>query len=245
MLDRMCEEKLPTAGGTVGFFPAASTADDSIIVYRGENRGKELIRIPTLRQQRKKENTPHYYALSDFIAPEDSGIEDYLGFFAVTAGRGLEKITGPCIAAGDDYSSIMAKILADRLAEAFAEKLHEMVRKDLWGYAPDENLTLEELLAVKYRGIRPAPGYPPCPDHYDKKQYFPLIEAEARAGISLTESYMMVPGASVSGFIFAHPQSCYYSVGKILEDQAEDYARRCGISLKEAERRLSSVLAYK
>ena len=244
MLDIIVSTGKLTANGVLAFQPAASTGDDSIIVYADDSRAAELLRIPTLRQQRKKEKTPHYYALSDFIAPEDAGVDDYIGFFAVTAGLGAEALAAEYTAAGDDYSAIMVKVLADRLAEAFAERLHEMVRTELWGHAPDENLGLPDLLAVNYEGIRPAPGYPPCPVHHDKAVYFGLLDAEKNAGISLTESHMMVPAASVSGYIFSHPESCYYSVGRILCDQAEDYARRAGIGITEAETRLAPVLAY-
>ena len=244
MLDQIITEKSLKAGGTLAFQPAASTEDDSIIVFSDESRTDELFRIPCLRQQRKKEKTSHYYALSDFVAPLGSGIDDYIGFFAVTAGIGAEELASDYFRANDDYSAIMAKILADRLAEAFAELLHEETRREYWGYAPEEKLDIRELLAVKYKGIRPAPGYPPCPVHNDKRLYFPLLKAEDEIGISLTESNMMVPAASVSGYIFSHPESVYYSVGRILKDQAEDYAERSGISIEEAEKRLSPVLAY-
>ena len=244
ILDMIVDGGRLTANGVLSFMPAASTEDDSIIIYADEDRETQLFRIPTLRQQRKKEKTPHYFALSDFIAPEASGIDDYIGFFAVTAGIGADELASEYAAAGDDYSAIMVKVLADRLAEAFAERLHELVRVELWGHSPDERLGIEDLLAVNYKGIRPAPGYPPCPVHHDKAVYFPHLEAEKRAGITLTESHMMVPAASVSGYIFSHPESCYYSVGRVALDQTQDYAQRNGISLAEAERMLAPVLAY-
>ena len=244
MLDRIIEGSLLRANGTLAFQPAASAADDTIIVYRDEERQEELFRIPTLRQQRRKEKTPHYYALSDFIAPLESGIDDWLGFFAVTAGLGAEELAAEYQSADDDYSAIMVKVLADRLAEAFAEVLHEDVRRELWGSSPEEALGLKDLLAVNYSGIRPAPGYPACPVHNEKRVYFPLLDAERTAGISLTESSMMVPAASVSGYIFAHPDSLYFAVGRIMKDQAEDYARRAGIDTTVAEKRLASILAY-
>lgn len=244
MLDQIIADRSLTANGTLAFQPAASTDDDTIIIYTDDTRSSELFRLPTLRQQRKKEKIPHYYALSDFIAPEGSGINDYIGFFAVTAGHGIEQLTAKYTEAVDDYSAIMAKILADRLAEAFAEAMHEMVRTQLWGYAPEEKLALRELLSVKYDGIRPAPGYPACPAHSEKAVFFPLLDTEKTAGITLTESNMMVPGASVSGYYFSHPESLYYSVGRIMKDQAEDYADRLECSLSEVEKQLAASLAY-
>jgi 5-methyltetrahydrofolate--homocysteine methyltransferase len=185
-------------------------------------------------------------ALADFVAPADSGVADYVGAFAVTAGHGLDGPAGLVAefeAAHDDYSAILAKALADRLAEAFAERLHERIRRELWGYAPDEALSNEELIAERYQGIRPAPGYPACPDHTEKGTVFGLLEAEARAGISLTESYAMLPGASVSGYYLWHPAAHYFGVGRIGRDQLEDYARRKGIGIAEAERWLGPNLA--
>ena len=178
------------------------------------------------------------------MAPRDSGVEDAIGFFANTAGLGLDGIVAELQGRGDDYGAIMAKILADRLAEAFAELLHQKVRRELWGYAPDERLPIEELLKVRYRGIRPAPGYPACPDHTDKAVIFDLLDARRLTGMTLTESAMMIPAASVSGYYFAHPQSIYFAIGKVGEDQVRDFASRKGIPVQEAETRLAAVLAY-
>jgi 5-methyltetrahydrofolate--homocysteine methyltransferase len=244
MLERIVREKRLRANGVVGFWPAASTDRDEIELYADETRTKVIGRIPTLRQQRVKEKTEHYYALSDFIAERESGVPDYFGAFAVTAGIGMERLVEEYEDHNDDYSAILAKIIGDRLAEAFAEHLHERVRKELWGYSPDENLSVEDLLHMRYHGIRPAPGYPPGPDHTDKREIFRLLEAERNAGMGLTESCMMTPGASVSGFYFAHPESVYFSVGRVTREQVEDYAERKGITTQEAERWLASVLAY-
>jgi 5-methyltetrahydrofolate--homocysteine methyltransferase len=183
-------------------------------------------------------------ALADFVAPKESGIPDYLGAFAVTAGHGIDVIVRDFEAAHDDYNAIMIKALADRLAEAFAERMHERVRKEFWGYAPDENLSNDDLIAEAYRGIRPAPGYPACPDHTEKRTLFDLLRAEENAGIILTESFAMVPTAAVSGFYFSHPESRYFGIGRIHKDQVGDYARRKGMSVAEMERWLASILAY-
>ena len=244
LLKKIVTEKSLTANGVVFFYPANSVGDD-IEIYESENRAKKLAVFHTLRQQLLKSdvNDP-YLSLSDFIAPKDSGKIDYLGGFAVTAGIGLEKIVAKFEAAHDDYSSIMAKALADRLAEAFAERLHQMVRKYHWGYAPNENLTTDELIHERYQGIRPAAGYPACPDHTEKKTLFEVLEAEKNTSIHLTESYAMHPGASVSGLYFAHPEAKYFSVGKIGKDQLEDYARRKGMDLKTCEKWLSPNLNY-
>lgn len=205
---------------------------------------EQLEVIHTLRQQNQKaENLPNF-ALADFIAPQESGKTDYIGFFAVTAGIGIEKLVETYEKDHDDYNSIMVKAIADRLAEAFAELMHERVRKEFWGYAPDENLTNEELIKEKYIGIRPAPGYPACPDHTEKKTIFELLQATEKVGISLTESYAMYPTASVSGMYFANPESRYFGLGKIAKDQVMDYAQRKNISLQEAERWLGPVLNY-
>jgi 5-methyltetrahydrofolate--homocysteine methyltransferase len=182
-------------------------------------------------------------ALADFVAPSETGLADYIGAFAVTAGQGLDEIVAEFEAANDDYSAILAKALADRLAEAFAEHLHQRVRRELWGYAPDEALTNTDLIAEKYQGIRPAPGYPACPDHTEKGTLFELLEAESRAGIQLTESFAMWPGAAVSGYYFWNPASAYFGVGRIGRDQLSDYADRKGMPLAEAERWLAPNLA--
>jgi 5-methyltetrahydrofolate--homocysteine methyltransferase len=199
----------------------------------------------TLRQQIAKTGDRPNVALADFVAPRETGLPDHIGAFAVTAGHGLDGQDGLVAefeAAHDDYSAILAKALADRLAEAFAERLHERVRRELWGYAPDEALTNDDLIAERYQGIRPAPGYPACPDHTEKQTLFEVLEAEARAGIRLTESFAMWPGASVSGYYLWHPDSQYFGVGRIERDQLEDYAARKGVPLEEAERWLAPNL---
>lgn len=237
MLDRIVAENLLQANGVVGFFPAMNTGDDVQLFADG----KPLAVFHFLRQQNKKAKNLPNFCLADFIAPEPG--KDYLGLFAVTAGIGLEKLIEQCRAQHDDYSEIMAKALADRLAEAFAERLHEKVRKELWGYAPDEQYTNDELIAETYQGIRPAPGYPACPDHTEKKLLFELLEAE-KVGIRLTESFAMYPAAAVSGFYFSHPESKYFGLGKIAKDQVEDYARRKGMTVQEVEKWLASSLSY-
>ncbi|MCP4196751.1 MAG: methionine synthase [Proteobacteria bacterium] len=242
VLDRIIGDKLLVANGVVGFWPAAHR-DDDVVLFTDETRRVELAVIPTLRQQKMKQKVPYYLSLSDYLAPVDSGIDDYIGLFAVTAGLGAEHAL-EAIAGDDDYLRIMVKVLADRLAEAFAELMHLKVRKELWPYAADEALSLDELLATRYRGIRPAPGYPPCPDHTDKKLIFRLLNATANSQIGLTESFMMTPAASVSGLYFAHPEAKYFSVGKIAEDQVVDYAGRRGQRVEETERWLATVLAY-
>jgi 5-methyltetrahydrofolate--homocysteine methyltransferase len=198
----------------------------------------------TLRQQLSKSAGRPNLALADFVAPRDSGAIDYLGAFAVTAGHGLDALVARYESAHDDYSAILAKALADRLAEALAERLHERVRKELWGYARDESLDNDSLIREAYQGIRPAPGYPACPDHTEKRTLFDLLGAEQRTGLTLTESFAMVPTAAVSGWYFWRPEARYFGVGKILRDQAEDYARRKGMDLATAERWLAPNLAY-
>jgi 5-methyltetrahydrofolate--homocysteine methyltransferase len=196
-----------------------------------------------LRQQNEKPSGNPNLCLADFIAPKESGVPDYIGAFAVSAGIGIEKRLDIFEKQRDDYSSIMLKALADRLAEAFTELLHARVRREFWGYAKDERLTNEEMIAEKYRGIRPAPGYPACPDHTEKGALFELLNPQ-RAGIRLTESYAMYPASSVSGFYLSHPESRYFAVGKVGRDQAADYARRKGMPLAEIERWLGPVLGY-
>ncbi|HZM73064.1 MAG TPA: vitamin B12 dependent-methionine synthase activation domain-containing protein, partial [Candidatus Polarisedimenticolia bacterium] len=246
LLDRLVAEGRLTANAVVGFWPANSVDADDIAVWRDESRTERLATFRTLRQQMAKPPGRPNVALADYVAPVDSGVADFVGAFAVTAGHGLDGLDGLVAefeAAHDDYSAIMAKALADRLAEAFAERLHERVRRELWGYAPDESLSNEDLIAERYQGIRPAPGYPACPDHTEKRTLFSLLDAEARAGMSLTESCAMLPGASVSGYYFWHPESDYFGVGRIGRDQLEDYATRKGIDVAEAERWLSPNLA--
>ncbi|MFW5776524.1 MAG: vitamin B12 dependent-methionine synthase activation domain-containing protein, partial [Spirochaetota bacterium] len=200
--------------------------------------------LPTLRQQQEKKEVPYYLSLCDYVAPKESGVEDWVGAFAVTAGIGIQEMVDEFDAVDDDYSSILVKILADRLAEAFAEYMHMKVRREVWGYAPNESLDLEAMLRIEYQGIRPAPGYPPCPDHRDKETIWKLLGPKERCGIGLTESRMMTPGASVSGFYYSHPQSKYWGVGKLGRDQVSDYARRMGSSIEETEKWLTSVLGY-
>ncbi len=244
LLDRMVAETRLRASGVVGFWPANAEVDD-IAVWRDDERRDRLATFRTLRQQMAKTDARPNVALADFVAPIDSGLADHIGAFAVTAGHGLDGPDGlvaEFTAAHDDYSSILAKALADRLAEAFAERLHEHVRRELWGYAPDEALSNTELIAERYQGIRPAPGYPACPDHTEKRTLFELLEAEARAGMELTESCAMLPGASVSGYYLWNPASHYFGVGRIDRDQLEDYAARKGIPVAEAERWLAPNL---
>lgn len=239
LLKRIVDGKLLTAKAVIGFWPANAVGDDIVL----DVEGKEVV-IHTLRQQVEKTADQPYYALSDFVAQKETGIPDYFGGFALTTGIGCDELVAEFEAAFDDYNSIMAKALADRLAEAFAERMHELVRKDYWGYAKDEALDNEALIKEEYSGIRPAPGYPACPEHTEKGTLFELLDAEARIGLRLTESYAMYPTAAVSGFYFAHPQSRYFGLGKITKDQVEDYAVRKNMPLEEVERWLSPNLAY-
>jgi len=243
MLDRIVDGKLLTAKGIAGLFPANSRGDD-IVVWETEAKDKVRGVFSTLRSQEKKQGGGANPSLADFIAPEESGRTDWLGAFAVSAGFGSVELEEEYRDAGDDYSAILSKVLADRLAEAFAEDLHRRVRTELWGYDKGEALSLDELLAVKYRGIRPAFGYPACPDHSDKKLLFSMLDAENRLGLRLSESAMMIPAASVSGLYFAHPLAYYFGVGNIGRDQVGDYARRKGVSASEAERQLRQHLGY-
>jgi 5-methyltetrahydrofolate--homocysteine methyltransferase len=242
MLDKIVSERWFTAHAAFGFWPANSHGDD-IFVYADEAREDPLAVLHSLRQQLSKREGRNNVALADFAAPRESGLADYVGAFTVTAGIGEDEIADRFKRANDDYSAIMVKALADRLAEAFAERLHYLVRREYWGYSPDEKLSNEELIAEQYRGIRPAPGYPAQPDHTEKGTVFKLLES-GRIGVELTESFAMWPGAAVCGLYFSHPQSAYFGVGKIERDQVEDYARRKGWSVAEAERWLMSVLNY-
>ncbi|WP_349357716.1 methionine synthase [Stappia sp.] len=244
MLDEIVRDRLLSPKGVVGFWPAAARGDD-IVLFADETRATECAVLHTLRQQMERASgTRANLAMADFVAPEDSGIADYVGGFAVTAGHGEDDIVARYVKDGDDYNKILAQALADRLAEAFAERLHERVRREFWGYAPQENLSVEDLIAEKYQGIRPAPGYPAQPDHTEKQTLFDLLDAPTTAGITLTESFAMWPGSSVSGLYFAHPDSHYFGVGRIERDQIEDYARRKGWDVAEAERWLAPILNY-
>ncbi|WP_276348817.1 methionine synthase [Daejeonella sp. JGW-45] len=243
LLDKLLKDKSLRANGVIGFWPANSVGDD-IELYTDDTRTKVYKTIHTLRQQAEKPEGEPYYALADFVAPKESGIPDYWGGFAVTAGIGVDELVAQYEKNYDDYNSIMVKALADRLAEAFAERMHEMVRKEYWAYSKDEALSNEELIKEKYAGIRPAPGYPACPDHTEKATLFEILDAENATGIYLTESYAMYPTAAVSGFYFAHPQSRYFGLGKIEKDQVEEYAVRKGMPLEDVERWLSPNLSY-
>lgn len=242
MLDQLIADGSLHAHGIVGLYPANAVSQDDVKVV--DEAGKELTTFHFLRQQGKKSSSVPNLSLADFVAPLESGKHDYIGGFAVTAGDGLDPIVKKFEAEHDDYSSIMAKAIADRLAEAFAELLHQKVRMELWGYAKDEKLGYEELIKETYAGIRPAPGYPACPDHTEKRLLFDLLQVEQHTGIYLTESFAMHPAASVSGFYFAHPGSRYFGLGKIEKDQVEQYAQRKGFSLEEMEKWLSPNLNY-
>lgn len=242
MLDKVVAETWFGAKGVIGFWPAQAQGDD-IVLYTDETRATELSRLHTLRQQMDKGEGKQNVALSDFVAPVGQG-PDYVGGFAVTAGHGEDEIVKQFKDAGDDYNAIMASALADRLAEAFAEWLHYKARVELWGYAPDEAADTDVMIAEKYQGIRPAPGYPAQPDHTEKGTLFTLLDAEAATGLQLTESYAMTPGAAVSGLYFSHPKAHYFGVGKIDADQVEDYAARKGWDVATAERWLSPILNY-
>ena len=243
MLGRIASERWLSASALFGFWPANSDGDD-ILVYGDESRARPFAVLHTLRQQLARREGRANIALADFVAPRTSGLADYVGAFLVTAGIGEDELAERFKGANDDYSAIMIKALADRLAEAFAERLHQRVRREFWGYAPDEAFTNAELIGEKYRGIRPAPGYPAQPDHSEKAILFALLEGERRIGVKLTESFAMWPGASVCGLYFSHPESHYFGVGKIERDQVEDYAGRKGWTVAEAEKWLAPVLNY-
>ena len=242
LLDRIIAEKLLTARAVYGFFAASAVGDD-VELYTDGGRGEVWDRLHFLRQQSDREGNEPCRSLADFVAPKDAGLADTIGAFAVTSGIGLKALVEQFKAAHDDYNAIMAEAIADRLAEAFAECLHKRVREE-WGYGRDENLRPEDLIHEKYRGIRPAPGYPACPDHTEKGTIWRLLDVQAKTGIEITESFAMWPGSSVSGFYFAHPKSRYFSLGKIDRDQVEDYAQRKGMSVAEVERWLGPNLNY-
>jgi 5-methyltetrahydrofolate--homocysteine methyltransferase len=243
MLRRIVAERWFRVSAVIGLWPANSEGDD-ILVFADEARGAPIAVLHTLRQQLARREGRANVALADFVAPRASGLRDYVGAFAVTAGIGEETVVERFKHANDDYSAIMAKALADRLAEALAERLHQRVRKEFWAYAADETLGSTELIAEKYRGIRPAPGYPAQPDHSEKATLFELLDGEHEIGVRLTESFAMWPGASVCGLYFSHPESYYFGVGKIERDQVEDYAKRKGWTLAQAEKWLAPVLKY-
>ena len=244
MLTKIVDEKWLTARAVMGLFPANSVNDDDIEVYTDETRSEVHMTLHSLRQQGERPPGRPNAALADFIAPKDSGVNDYIGGFAVTAGIGIDEHVNRFEDDHDDYHSIMLKALADRLAEAFAERMHERVRTELWAYVSDESFANEDLIDEKYQGIRPAPGYPACPDHTEKGLLWELLEPEKNAGITITESYAMLPTAAVSGFYFAHPESRYFGLGKINRDQVEDYAQRKGWTMDVAERWLAPALSY-
>jgi len=244
MMARIVEEQWLTANGVLGFFPANVVRDDDVELYTSESRNDVLATFHFLRQQMKKTGLRANFCLADFIAPKASGISDYLGGFAVTTGHGIEERLKQFERDHDDFSSILLKTLADRLAEAFAERLHERVRKEFWAYSPDERLDNADLIREAYRGIRPAPGYPACPDHSEKAILFNLLEAPEQTGIQLTEGFSMLPSAAVSGFYFAHEDAQYFGVGRIGRDQVKDYAARKGVTVEQAEGWLAPNLAY-
>jgi 5-methyltetrahydrofolate--homocysteine methyltransferase len=239
MLDRIVKEKWLVAKGVVGFWPCKRIGDD-VAIYADEDRVEEVSRLYFLRQQIGKRADRPNMCLADFVSPD----ADYIGGFAVTAGHDIEAHLARFKAAHDDYSDILLKALADRLAEAFAERLHERVRKEFWGYAAGEKLTNEEIVAEKYRGIRPAPGYPACPDHSQKPELFRLLDAHRQTRMTLTESFAMLPTASVSGYYFAHPQASYFGVARIGKDQVAEFAHRRGVDVAQAEKWLRPNLGY-
>ncbi len=244
MLEKIVAEGWLQAKGVIGFWPANAKGDD-VILYQDEERSEEFSQAHFLRQQIKKREGRFNHCLADYVAPAESGLADYLGGFAVTAGLRIEDKLALFKKDHDDYSDILLKALADRLAEAFAERMHERVRKEFWGYAADETLANQELIRERYQGIRPAPGYPACPDHSGKPELFRLLNAGQNASITLTDSFAMLPAASVSGYYLSHPDAGYFGIGKINRDQVKDYAKRRGVSMEQAERWLSPNLGYK
>jgi 5-methyltetrahydrofolate--homocysteine methyltransferase len=244
MLDTVIEERWLRANGVIGLFAANSVPGDDIEVYTDESRSQVLTTLHNLRQQGEHRDGIPNRSMADFVAPKDTGLHDHVGAFAVTAGLGSADKVQEFKAQNDDYSAILLESLADRLAEAFAERMHQRVRTEFWGYAPRERLSNEDLIAEKYVGIRPAPGYPACPEHTEKATLWDLLKVEDNTGIQLTESMAMWPGAAVSGFYFSHPESRYFVVGRIGRDQVEDYAKRKGWTMREAERWLAPNLSY-
>ena len=242
MLDKIIREKWLTAHAVVGLFPANSDGADDIHIYTDESRTTKRKTVHHLRQQLKKAAGQPNFCLADYIAPKETGKKDYLGAFAVTAGGEIEQRVAAFEAAHDDYSAILLKSLADRLAEALAEYMHAYMRRHFWAYAPHENLDNNALITEQYQGIRPAPGYPACPDHTEKGLLWDLLSVKAHTGMFLTESFAMYPAASVSGWYFSHPDSKYFGLGQIDSDQVVDYAERTGYSVKEMERWLAPVI---
>jgi 5-methyltetrahydrofolate--homocysteine methyltransferase len=242
LLDLIIEQKLITARAVYGVFPANAVSDD-VELYTDDQRDKVLERFHFLRQQANREGSEPCRSLADFIAPKKTGLGDHIGAFAVTSGIGLKELCECYRAKHDDYNAIMAEALADRLAEAFAECLHKRVREE-WGYGRSETLSTEDLIHERYRGIRPAAGYPACPDHTEKGTLWRLLEVKANTGMQLTESFAMWPGSSVSGLYFAHPESRYFALGKIERDQVADYSQRKGMDIREVERWLGQNLNY-
>jgi 5-methyltetrahydrofolate--homocysteine methyltransferase len=240
MLKRIVDGRWLTANGVAGFWPANAEGDD-IVLWRSKARDSQTLVWRNLRQQNARPEGKPNYCLADFVAPRDARVDDYIGAFAVTAGVGIERKVAEFVAAQNDYDAIMLKALADRLAEAFAECLHRFVRRELWHYAPDEDLDNAALIGEAYRGIRPAPGYPACPDHAVKGPLFELLEAR-RIGMTVTENFAMLPTASVSGFYLSHPDARYFAVGKIGDDQLRDFAARSGLSIEDSRRRLAPNL---
>ncbi|MEJ7816498.1 MAG: vitamin B12 dependent-methionine synthase activation domain-containing protein, partial [Rubrobacter sp.] len=244
LLDRIMAEEWLTARAIFGLFPANALEDDSVEVYTDESRDEVLASLDFLRQQKQKPPGRPNRSLADFVAPKSTGLEDYIGLFAVTAGFGADEAARRFERDNDDYNAIMVKALADRLAEALAELMHRRVRTEFWGYAADEDLDSGALMREEYSGIRPAPGYPACPEHTEKRALWRLLDVEYNVGITLTESCAMSPGAAVSGYYFSHPDSSYFGVAEIGRDQATDYAERKGWTLEEAEKWLAPNLAY-
>jgi 5-methyltetrahydrofolate--homocysteine methyltransferase len=243
MMDKIISEQWLTAAGVIGLFPANAVGDD-VEIYTDEQRAAVRARLHHLRQQSEHRDGVPHRSLADYVAPAETGLRDYVGAFAVTAGLGIETKIKEFKDALDDYSAILLESLADRLAEAFAERMHERVRNEFWGYAPDEKLSNTDLIKERYDGVRPAPGYPACPEHTEKLTLWELLDAQNKTGIELTESMAMWPGASVSGWYFSHPQSQYFVVGRIGRDQVADYAERKGWTVREAEKWLSPNLGY-
>jgi 5-methyltetrahydrofolate--homocysteine methyltransferase len=243
LLDDIINSKKLTAKAVFGLFPAQRQQDD-LILFKDESRNEQLMKLHQLRQQSKKPAGQFNRCLADYVADEASGIKDYVGAFAVSAGYGCDELVKEFAAQHDDYNSILVKAVADRLAEASAEYLHEKIRKEYWGYAPEESLPNEDLIREKYQGIRPAPGYPACPEHTEKGLLWDLLNVEENIGMELTSSFAMWPGAAVSGWYFAHPESKYFAVAKVAKDQVIDYSMRKEMTLPQAERWLSANLDY-